>query len=77
MNKERKQRLSDVTSMIDDTIGEVEDISADESDAFDNSPEGLQESRADKYYYVIDKLDEISSDLQKVTDKILKTLTKL
>lgn len=44
MNKERKARLQDVVSMLEDALDELEDIQSEEQDAFDNLSDSAQSS---------------------------------
>ena len=57
MNKERRNRLSDVSNMIRDVIDEIECIMEEEEEAFDNLPESLQSSsKGDKMQDYIDNM---------------------
>ena len=44
MNKERRKQISSVVDAINVALEAVRDISAEEQDAFDAMPEGLQDS---------------------------------
>ena len=45
MNKERRQQLYDAVSLLDDAIAVIQDVHAEEEEAFENLPEGLQGSQ--------------------------------
>jgi len=44
MNKERRKRISSVVDAIAVALEEVRDLAAEEQEAFDAMPEGLQDS---------------------------------
>jgi hypothetical protein len=44
MNKDRRKRISSVVDSINVALEEVRDLAAEEQDAFDAMPEGLQDS---------------------------------
>ena len=75
MNKERRNRLSDVSNMIGDVIDELECIMEEEQEAFDNLPESLQSSsKGDKMQEYVDNMqlimDELASCQTEVDDLI-------
>lgn len=64
MNKQRKERFYDVLGMLDDARSELEDIQAEEQDAFDSLSEGLQCSqRGDTMQSWLDLMDEIGEKI--------------
>lgn len=64
MNKERKNRLSEVSNMIGDAIDEIADIMEEEQEAFDNLPESLQSSsKGDKMQDYVDSMQIIMGNL--------------
>lgn len=71
MNKERRERLFDVSNTIEDAISELEDISSEEADAFDNTPVGLQLRREDQFSKDMEQLESISSSLQVINETIV------
>lgn len=44
MNKERRAKLGDIIERLDALQAEIEDLEREEQEAFDNMPEGLQQS---------------------------------
>lgn len=64
MNKERRNRLSEVSNMIGDVIDEIADIMEEEQEAFDNLPESLQfSSKGDKMQDYVDMMQCIMNNL--------------
>lgn len=71
MNKNRKSRFDDVTSLLENAKDELSDIQAEEQDAYDSLSEGLQASeRGDAMLEWVDFIDEVMSDIDQVIDKI-------
>lgn len=71
MNKERREELLDVVQYLDDAIDRLGEIRDDEQEAFDNLPEGLQNSiRGDSMQEAIDVLEQFESDINGVRDQI-------
>jgi hypothetical protein len=67
MNKERKQRFQNVVSSLEEAKDELTDIQAEEMDALDALPEGLQmSSRGDKMQEWIDFIDDTISSIDAV-----------
>ena len=67
MNKERKQRFQNVVSSLEEAKDELTDIQAEELDALDALPEGLQmSSRGDKMQEWIDFIDDTISSIDAV-----------
>ena len=67
MNADRRKRLKSVVEKLTAAKQELDDIAAEEQDAFDNLPEGIQESdrgdamqqNADDIYDHVQALDEV------------------
>ena len=71
MNKERREELGDVVEYLDDAIVRLEEIRDDEQDAFDDLPEGLQNSKTgDSMLVAIDKLNGFCDEIDKVKSKV-------
>ena len=67
MNKDRRNRLDEAVSTLQDTLMVIEDIHAEEEEAYDNLPENLQESeRGEQMSEYIDTLDEAIGSLEDV-----------
>ena len=76
MNKERKQRFQNVISSLEEAKDELTDIQAEEIDALDALPEGLQmSSRGDKIQEWIDFIDDTVALIDDIITKI-ETKTK-
>lgn len=76
MNKERKQRFQNVISSLEEAKDELTDIQAEEIDALDALPEGLQmSSRGDKMQEWIDFIDDTVASIDEVINNI-ETKTK-
>lgn len=71
MNKERKQRFQNVVSYLEEAKDELTDIQAEEIDALDMLPEGLQmSSRGDKMQEWIDFIDDTVASIDNVINNI-------
>ncbi|MDE6156842.1 MAG: hypothetical protein K2F78_01720 [Muribaculaceae bacterium] len=71
MNKQRRMELGEVSDLLDEATSRLEEIRYEEQDAFDNMPEGLQNSsRGDAMVEAMDAMDEIMSDIEDVKNKI-------
>lgn len=71
MNKERKQRFQNVISSLEEAKDELTDIQAEEIDALDALPEGLQiSSRGDKMQEWIDFIDDTVASIDDVISNI-------
>lgn len=71
MNKERKQRFQNVVSSLEEAKDELTDIQAEEIDALDALPEGLQmSSRGDKMQEWIDFIDDTVASIDDVISNI-------
>ena len=71
MNKERRQQLYDATSLLDDAIAIIQDVHAEEEEAFDNLNEGLQCGKTgDSMQAAMDKLDGFENEIEAVKKKI-------
>lgn len=73
MNKDRRERLRDITSYIDDAITDMEDIKDEEIDAYDSLPESLQDSsRGDKMQGYISEIDDMVDQLANISEAMMK-----
>ena len=71
MNKERRKRLNMVVDSLVDNQSILESVMEDESDAYENMPDGLKESdRGCTMEENIETLDDIVSDISELIDKI-------
>lgn len=71
MNKARREELFDVSGILDDAIGRLNEIREDEQEAYDSMPEGLQmSSRGDAMQEAIDTLDEFEAAISDIQSRI-------
>lgn len=60
MNNDRRNRIRKLISQLEDIQNEIENILSEEQEAFDNMPEGFQESeRGEKMQAAINYLEDI------------------
>lgn len=73
MNNDRRTRLGEVRDSLDDIITQIEELKDEEQEAYDNLPEGLQQSdRGDKMQTAIETMEEAISaigDVQQTIDE--------
>lgn len=76
MNKQRRQQLYDATAALDDAIAVIQEVQAEEDDAFSNLSEGLQCSRTgeamqeaiDVLEGFVDKVEAIKAEIEKFAE---------
>lgn len=51
MNKQRRLLIADIKDRLNDLKEEIDDIRQEESDAYENLPEGIQESERGQAMY--------------------------
>lgn len=77
MNKERRDRLSDVIASLEEAKDLLEDVKNDEQDAFDNMPVGLQCSeRGSKMEDYIELMEDAGDQIDNVYVFIEKNIIK-
>ena len=77
MNKERRDRLSDVIASLEEAKDLLEDVKNDEQDAFDNMPVGLQCSeRGSKMEDYIELMEDAGDQIDNVCKFIEKNIIK-
>lgn len=77
MNKERRDRLSDVIASLEEAKDLLEDVKNDEQDAFDNMPVGLQCSeRGSKMEDYIELMEDAGNQIDNVCEFIEKNIIK-
>ena len=65
MNKERRERLAEVETTIEDSIDQIQYIVDEEQEAIDNLPDSLQDSqRAMSMYDAIDSMEGLITTLE-------------
>lgn len=71
MNKSRRDRIYNAISKITTVIEEIEQIRADEEEAFDNMPENLQYSmRGEQSQEAMSNLEEAADSLNEAVDSL-------
>ena len=69
MNNLRRKAISALMEKLEVIYDELESITADEEEAFDNMPESLQESeRGEKSQECIDNLNDVLSQIEDIKD---------
>lgn len=77
MNKERRNRLSDVIASLEEAKDLLEDVKNDEQDAFDNMPVGLQCSeRGSKMEDYVELMEDAGDQIDNVCEFIEKNIIK-
>lgn len=77
MNKERRDRLSDVIASLEEAKDFLEDVKNDEQDAFDNMPVGLQCSeRGSKMEDYVELMEDAGDQIDNVCEFIEKNIIK-
>lgn len=74
MNKDRRKRLSDIVERLSGVHVDLEELATDERDAFENMPEGLQQSangeqidaNADALENAACTIDDLNGELQEI-----------
>ena len=73
MNKERRARLLEVCEALDDAADDIGYIIDDENEAYDNLPDGIQDSsRGEKMLDAINVMENFQADIEAVSDRIKK-----
>lgn len=71
MNKDRRQRLSEASSLLDDAIAVIQEVRDEEEEAWSNLPEGLQGSNTGyQMQLVMDKLTDFEDRIESMKDEI-------
>lgn len=71
MNKQRRKQIEQVILKLDDLKEELDGIREEEQDAYDNLPEGIQDSeRGESMYENIDTLETAYNDLESIIDNL-------
>ena len=85
MNKQRRKDITDlvervkaVTETLNDALGDIESIKGEEEEAFENMPEGLQESEAgQRAQESAEALSEAYGTLESLLDTLEEVTTSL
>lgn len=71
MNKERRNRLSEISDLVGDAIDQLEEIMEEEQEALDNLPESLQSSSKGE------AMDEAITSMQDIMDELTTIQTDI
>ena len=75
MNKQRRKELDTLFHKIEALSDELSDVLNEEQEAYDNLPEGLQESeKGEAMQEAIDNLESALSSLEEAQDYILEAV---
>jgi len=77
MNRDRRKRIRDVMEQLRNASSELEAIKEDEQEAFDNSPESIQEgdrgmamqTNVEEIESVCDELDTRIGELEEIVER--------
>ena len=65
MNKQRRKELGKAVAILNDALGILEDICAEEQDAYDNLPDGIRDGeRGEEMSGYIDSMEEQKSAIE-------------
>ena len=65
MNKDRRNRLSEIRDQLSTLVNAIQEISAEEQEAFDNLPESFQAGeRGDAMQTAIDSMEAAASGVE-------------
>lgn len=71
MNKARRKWLEDIYNRLEVLKDELENLSVEEQEAFDNLPESLQDSeRGDAMEENVSDIDDAASSIEEIMDTI-------
>lgn len=77
MNKDRRDRLTEIISIIQEQMAELESIKEEEDEAFNNLPEGIQCSeKGEAMEENVTEMDDIYSDLESTIDRLQELIDK-
>lgn len=75
MNRERRERLEEITEQLQELHSQLEEISEEEQNALDNMPESIQNSERDEYAQAkIDTIGDAMIDLKNSIDNLTEVL---
>ena len=77
MNNKRRKRIENIIGQFQDLQTELTLLAVEEQDAFDNSPESIQESdRGTDMQENIDELNDVCYELNDLADRLQKLIDK-
>ena len=76
MNKQRRKQLADMVEQLELLKSELEEVTEQEEEAFENMPESIQESdRGQRMQEVIEILDNAMLSIEEAIDGITEAQT--
>ena len=71
MNKQRRKTIEEVIGLLEDAKSTLETITEEEQEAYDNLPQGIQDSeRGETMYNNVSEMEEASSTLEDVISQL-------
>lgn len=71
MNEKRRKQLANAVEVLNNVLELLEEVTADEQDAYDNLPESIQDSdRGEAMQENVDDMEDASSSLQDIIDQL-------
>ena len=75
MNKQRRKRLSEATELLGAALSIIEEVKAEEEEAFDNLPEGIQcGERGEQMEEYISILDDVYGSIEELDLQITEII---
>lgn len=75
MNMQRRKRIEKVGRQLEELLEEINAIQEEEQEAYDNTPESLQESeRGIKMWNAIENLDYVADGLEDVIETLAEAM---
>lgn len=75
MNKQRRKVLEEIIEEMDALLTKLEDVKAEEEEAYDNMPESFQEGeKGERMQEAIDNMDSAYSGLEEARDSLQEVL---
>lgn len=74
MNQRRRKTLKQALELLDQAYGLIESVKCEEEEAYDNLPEGLQESeKGEALYENVEQLEELMENVETVVEEITES----
>ena len=75
MNKDRRRTLQDIINILDEQKSAIESVCEEEQEAFDNLPEGIQDSeRGEIMEGNVSDLEQASCDLDEIISRLQEVI---
>lgn len=77
MNAKRRKQLANAVEVLNNVLELLEEVTADEQDAYDNLPESIQESeRGETMQENVDDIENASSSLQDIIEQLQEIINR-